>query len=118
MDKVCTSLCYAWAMSWVYLFIAAIFEVGWPFGLKMASVGVNKGWWIIFAVITMIFSGVFLYLAQKEIPVGTAYSIWTGIGAACTFAIGVLIFQDALNLMRILGVLFIVTGVVLLKFGH
>lgn len=105
-------------MSWLYLFLAAIFEVGWPFGLKMASISVYKVWWIIFAVIAMTLSGVFLYLAQKGISIGTAYAIWTGIGAACTFAIGVMIFHDALNLMRILGVMFIIAGVVLLKLAH
>lgn len=105
-------------MSWVYLLIAAAFEVGWPFGLKMASVAETKIWWIIFAIIAMILSGVFLYLAQKSIPVGTAYAIWTGIGAACTFLIGVWLFQDVLNAMRVLGILFIIVGVVLLKLGH
>ena len=105
-------------MGWIYLIIAAIFEVGWPYGLKMASVVDNKFGWIVFAIIAMILSGVFLYLAQKEIPVGTAYAIWTGIGAACTFALGVWLFNDILNPMRILGVLFIITGVVLLKLGH
>lgn len=105
-------------MGWIYLIIAAIFEVGWPYGLKMASVVDNKFGWIVFAIIAMILSGVFLYLAQKEIPVGTAYAIWTGIGAACTFALGVWLFNDILNPMRILGVLFIITGVILLKLGH
>ena len=105
-------------MGWVYLFIAAIFEVGWPFGMKMASVTSNKILWIIFAIITMTLSGIFLYLAQKQIPVGTAYAVWTGFGAACTFAIGVIIFNDALNLMRIFGVLLINSGVILLKFAH
>lgn len=105
-------------MGWVYLFIAAIFEVGWPFGLKMASNASHKLWWIIFAVIAMTLSGVFLYLAQKQIPVGTAYAIWTGIGAACTFAIGILVFHDALNMMRILGVTLIICGVILLKLAH
>lgn len=104
-------------MGWVYLFIAAIFEVGWPYGLKMATCVENKFWWIVFAIITMTLSGVFLYLAQKEIPVGTAYAIWTGIGAVCTFTIGVYVFNDVLNFMRAFGVLLIILGVVLLKNG-
>lgn len=105
-------------MGWLYLFIAAIFEVGWPFGLKMAANASYKFLWIIFAIIAMALSGVFLYLAQKQIPVGTAYAIWTGIGAACTFTIGVLVFHDALNMMRILGVILIIGGVILLKLAH
>lgn len=105
-------------MGWIYLLIAAIFEVGWPFGLKMAAPASNKLLWIIFAVIAMILSGLFLYYAQKQIPVGTAYAIWTGIGAACTFIIGVLVFNDAMNFMRMLGVILIIAGVVLLKASH
>lgn len=102
-------------MSWFYLLIAAIFEVGWPYGLKVATQSQHKVLWIIFAIIAMALSGIFLYLAQKQIPIGTAYAIWTGIGASCTFIIGVMVFNDALSLMRILGVLLIITGVVLLK---
>lgn len=105
-------------MSWIYLLIAAIFEVGWPFGLKMASLGQNKVLWIIFAIIAMTLSGVFLFIAQKNIPVGTAYAVWTGIGAACTLALGVIVFHDSLSLMRAFGVLLIISGVILLKIGH
>lgn len=105
-------------MNWIYLLIASLFEVGWPFGMKMAAISTNKILWILFAIVTMTLSGVFLYLAQKEIPVGTAYAIWTGIGAACTFIIGVLVFHDTLNLMRSLGVLLIISGVILLKLAH
>ncbi len=105
-------------MSWIYLIIATAFEVGWPFGLKMASLGTHKILWILFAIIAMALSGVFLYFAQKEIPVGTAYAIWTGIGAACTFLIGVYIFSDTMSLMRALGVAFIIAGVVMLKVAN
>lgn len=102
-------------MQWVYLLIASIFEVGWPLGLKIATNSQYRVLWIIFAIIAMALSGIFLYIAQKQIPIGTAYAIWTGIGASCTFLIGVLIFHDVLNLMRALGVILIIAGVVLLK---
>lgn len=105
-------------MNWIYLLIAALFEVGWPFGLKMASLGNNKPLWIIFAIVAMTLSGIFLFLAQKTIPVGTAYAVWTGIGASCTFLVGILIFHDALSLMRVLGVILIISGVILLKIAH
>ena len=105
-------------MSWLYLLIASIFEIGWPVGYKMASISNFKILWIIFAIISMILSGVFLYIAQKQIPIGTAYAVWTGIGAACTFLIGVFIFQDSINLIKILGVFFIIAGVILLKLSH
>lgn len=106
-------------MAWLYLMIAAAFEVGWPLGLKMASLSSNsRFWWILFAIIAMTLSGVFLYLSQKQIPVGTAYAIWTGIGAACTFLIGCVFFNDSINMMKIFGVFFIITGVAFLKLAH
>lgn len=105
-------------MSWFYLFLAAIFEVGWPLGFKMADVTGQKYLWIIFAIIAMALSGYFLFIAQKEIPIGTAYAVWTGIGASCTFLIGVIFFNDVINLMRLLGVILIIGGVILLKIGH
>ena len=104
-------------MSWFYLLIASIFEVGWPLGLKIAINSNFKLLWIIFAIIVMGLSGIFLYYAQKGIPLGTAYAIWTGIGASCTFIIGVIFFHDALSLMRILGVLLIIAGIICLKVG-
>ena len=105
-------------MGWIYLLIAAVFEVGWPLGLKMASVSSAKVLWIIFSIIVMGLSGVFLYLAQKEIPVGTAYAIWTGIGASCTFLIGVIFFHDTLSVLRILALFLIIAGVIMLKIAH
>ena len=104
-------------MSCFYLLIAALFEVGCPVGMKMAEISAVKIAWIIFAVLAMAASGFFLYVAQKEIPIGTAYAVWTGIGAGCTFAVGVLFFHDALSLIRCAGVLRIICGVILLKYG-
>jgi len=104
-------------VSWFYLLIASIFEVGWPFGMKMASLGANKLYWIIFAIIAMALSGIFLYIAQKEIPIGIAYAIWTGIGATCTFLLGVYVFQDTVSLMKILGIVLIILGIILLEIG-
>ena len=102
-------------MSWVYLLIASIFEVGWPFGMKMASSGSNKIFWILFAVVAMALSGVFLYIAQKEIPIGIAYAIWTGIGATCTFLIGAWVFGDEISLIKTFGIMLIILGIVLLE---
>ncbi len=105
-------------MSWLYLLIASLFEVGWPVGLKMAEISSHKILWILFAIIAMTLSGVFLFFAQKNIPIGTAYAVWTGIGASCTFIIGVVFFNDAMSLIRLLGVFLIIAGVILLKIGH
>ena len=103
---------------WIYLLIASLFEVGWPYGLKMAAISEDKISWIVFSVVVMSLSGIFLFLAQKGIPIGTAYAVWSGIGASCTFIIGVLFFADVINLLRILGIIFIVSGVILLKLGN
>lgn len=105
-------------MSWLYLFIASVFEVGWPSGMKMVSISANKIGWIIFSIIAMIISGVFLYLAQKQIPIGIAYAIWTGIGAVCTFLLGVFVFQDSINLMKIFGISLIIIGIIFLEVSH
>ena len=75
-------------MSWLYLFIAGLCEIGWPVGLKLAD-GPNKLLWSLFAIIAMALSGYFLFLAQKSIPLGTAYAIWTGIGAVGAFVVGI-----------------------------
>ena len=104
-------------MEWINLLLATFFEIGWPLGFKLASLSNHRVLWLIMAAISMILSGIFLYYAQKHIPIGIAYAIWTGLGAACTFLIGVFVFNDMLNLMRILGVLMIIFGVVLLKIG-
>ncbi len=105
-------------MSWIYLVIAAIFEIGWPLGLKFADTTNNKVGWIFFAVITMALSGYFLFLAQKHIPIGTAYAVWTGIGMIGTFVLGIAIFHDALSLIRFIGVFLILSGVIILKLCH
>jgi len=103
---------------WLYLLIAGLFEIGWPLGFKLSQTTGHKVGWIIFAAISMALSGLFLWLAQKTIPVGTAYAVWTGIGAAGTFIIGVLLFKDAASMMRILSVMLIIVGVIGLRLSH
>ncbi|MEI7612686.1 MAG: multidrug efflux SMR transporter [Betaproteobacteria bacterium] len=105
-------------MSWAYLLIAGLLEIGWPVGLKMAQGEESRAAGIIIAVLCMVASGAFLWLAQKEIPMGTAYAVWTGIGAAGTFAVGVMYYGDPVGLVRYLGVALIVGGVALLKLAH
>jgi quaternary ammonium compound-resistance protein SugE len=105
-------------MAWIYLVIAGIFEIGWPLGYKLADVTGNKILWIGIAIVSMGFSGLFLYLAQKEIPIGTAYAVWTGIGAAGTFLIGLLFFNDPVKTLRILSFLLIVIGIVGLRLTY
>lgn len=103
-------------MAWVYLIIAGIFEWGWPVGLKLGLADSGLRWsWIAFAAICMAVSGALLLIAQKTIPMGTAYAVWTGIGAVGTFIIGILIFNEAANFARFFFVGLIVVGIVGLK---
>lgn len=102
-------------MSWLYLVLAGLLEIGWPVGLKMAQEQATRVAGIGMALAFMAASGFFLWLAQRHIPMGTAYAVWTGIGAAGTFLVGVLFFGDPSSLMRYAGVLLIVAGVATLK---
>ncbi len=104
-------------MAWIYLIMAGLFEIGWPVGFKLAQSGSNVMhiFGISMAVICMGISGYLLFIAQKTIPLGTAYAVWTGIGAAGTFVIGVLVFSDPSSLMRYVGVILIISGVITLK---
>ena len=105
-------------MSWVYLILAGLFEIGWPVGLKMAQEPQSRWAGIAIAVGFMGASGFLLWLAQRHIPIGTAYAVWTGIGAAGTFAVGVLYYGDPASFFRYLGVVLIIAGVVSLKIAH
>lgn len=99
-------------MAWIYLIIAAIFEVGWPLGFKLSSLHPEKFWtYITLAIISMTLSGAFLYVAQKEIPVSTAYIVWTGTGAVGTFLLGIMFFGDSATLLRIGFALLILVGI-------
>jgi len=103
-------------MAWVYLVVAGVFEIGWPLGMKL-------GWTpqgvrvlpLVFSVASMALSGVFLFLAQRAIPMGTAYAVWTGIGAVGTFLIGLLLFKEPATAARFLCVGLIAVGIIGLK---
>ena len=102
-------------LAWTYLVIAGLFEIGWPLGNKLSQTTRYRMLFIAVAIISMAFSGFFLWLAQKEISIGTAYAVWTGIGAAGTFLIGIVIFGDSIGMMRFLSFAFIFIGVIGLK---
>jgi len=106
------------ALAWTCLIAAGMFEIGWPIGLKWAQTQGKLITGVIVAVVAMAISGVLLYLAQKDIPIGTAYAVWTGIGAAGTFMVGVWFFGDAGSLGRWLGAALIIGGVVTLKLAQ
>jgi len=102
-------------MAWVYLFVAALFEIGWAVGLKYAQ-GFTKLWPSALTVIAMVASLFFLALAVRTIPVGTGYAIWTGIGAVGTATLGIILFAEPVTAWRVVCLLLIVSGVVGLKF--
>lgn len=102
-------------MAWVYLIIAGLLEIGWPVGLKMSQDGENRWLGIAIAVAFMVASGFMLWLAQRDISMGTSYAVWTGIGAAGTFLVGILFYNDAATFGRVAGVLMIISGVITLK---
>ena len=103
-------------MNWIFLFLAGIFEIGWPLGLKLSQTSTNyKIWGLVISVISMIVSGTLLWFAQKTIPIGTAYAVWTGIGAVGTLLVGIIYFGDSSSIWRMLSALLIVVGIVGLK---
>lgn len=103
-------------MAWAYLIAAGVFEWGWPVGLKLGFKETGLQWsWIGFAALCMALSGGLLLVAQRTIPMGTAYAVWTGIGAVGTFLLGIALFGEAANLARFFFVGLIVVGIVGLK---
>ncbi len=101
-------------MSWVCLIIAGIFEIIWAIGLKY-SYGFTRLYPSLFTLAGMVISFYLLSLATKTIPIGTAYAIWTGIGAFGTVVLGIMLFNEPVNSSRILFLFFILTGIVGLK---
>jgi quaternary ammonium compound-resistance protein SugE len=102
-------------MAWAYLILGGLCEIGWPVGLKMAQRGGTRAAGVLIAAAFMAVSGLLLYLAQKQIPIGTSYAVWTGIGAAGTFLVGVLFYGDPATPGRMLGVALIMGGVAALR---
>lgn len=105
-------------MAWIYLIIAGLFEIGWPLGLKLSQTGNWKITGIVIAIIAMTLSGVFLWQAQRTIPIGTAYAVWTGIGAVGTLLVGIFFFGDSASVWRMVSASLIVIGIIGLKLAH
>ncbi|HWD34001.1 quaternary ammonium compound efflux SMR transporter SugE [Pseudomonas caricapapayae] len=101
-------------MSWIILFFAGLFEVGWAVGLKYTD-GFTRPLPTILTVGAMAVSLGLLGLAMKELPLGTAYAIWTGIGAVGTVIAGIILFGESMALVRLVSVALIVCGLIGLK---
>ncbi len=104
--------------AWVLLIVAGVLEIGWPLGLKLSQASDRRVVGLVSAGLCMLASGALLWMAQREIPIGTAYAVWTGIGAAGTFLIGISFFGDPISFVRIASAALIVVGVIGLKMSH
>ena len=103
-------------MAWIYLTVAGLFEIGWAVGLKYTE-GFTKFWPSVATIAAMIASFGLLAAALKTIPVGTGYAVWTGIGAAGTALLGMVLFDESRDVIRMLCILLIIGGVLGLKFA-
>jgi quaternary ammonium compound-resistance protein SugE len=101
-------------MSWILLILAALLEVVWAIGLKYTH-GFTKLWPSLWTALAMVGSIVLLAWAARSLPIGTAYAVWTGIGAAGTAVLGVYLFGEPASAARVAGLALIVLGVILLK---
>ena len=101
-------------MAWTYLLIAGLLEMGWAIGLKYTE-GFSRLWPSVATIAAMILSMGFLGLALKTLPVGTAYAVWTGIGAAGTAILGISLFGEPATVARLACIGLIVAGVIGLK---
>lgn len=101
-------------MAWVYLVIAGLFEIGWAIGLKYTD-GFSRIMPTALTVAAMVASVALLGLALRELPVGTGYAVWTGIGTVGTAALGMYLFGDPATVARIVCIALIIAGIVGLK---
>lgn len=107
----------ATALAWLVLVIAGLFEVGWAIGLKYTE-GFTRLWPSVGTVTAMVVSVVLLGWAMRTLPVGTAYAVWTGIGAVGTVALGIVLFQEPATVARLACMGLILAGIVGLKVTH
>lgn len=101
-------------MAWIILVLAGLFEVGWAIGLKYTQ-GFTRLWPTIWTVLAMAISLWLLGIAMKSLPVGTAYSIWVGVGSVGTVILGIALLGESANAGRLISVALIVAGIVGLK---
>lgn len=101
-------------MAWVSLLIAGLLEVVWAFSMKQSE-GFSRLWPSVITIITMIASFALLSWSMRSLPLGTAYTIWTGIGAVGAFIVGITVLGESVNMMRIIAAILIVAGLVMMK---
>jgi quaternary ammonium compound-resistance protein SugE len=101
-------------MSWLLLILAGLFEIGWGIGLKYTE-GFTRLWPSIGTALAMVVSLALLGVAMKSLPVGTAYAVWVGVGAVGTVILGIVLFGEPANTLRLVSVALIIGGIVGLK---
>ncbi|HOP04504.1 MAG TPA: multidrug efflux SMR transporter, partial [Tenuifilaceae bacterium] len=98
-------------IAWIVLFIAGLFETAWAIGMKYSN-GFTKLWPSVFTIIAMAISIWLLSISLKTLPVGSAYAVWTGIGAVGTAILGIILFHESKDILKILFILMVVAGLV------
>jgi quaternary ammonium compound-resistance protein SugE len=101
-------------MAWVILFLAGLCETGWAIGLKYTE-GFTRLWPTIWTIVAMVVSLWLLGIAVNKLPVGTAYSVWVGVGAVGTVVLGIALFDEPANPARLISVGLIIAGIIGLK---
>lgn len=102
------------AIHWIYLFLAGVFEIGFVVGVKLTD-GFTKPLFIILTIACMLVSLVLMSLSLKGIPMGTGYAIWTSIGTVGAVIIGMLMFQEPVNIVKIVCLIFVIGGIIGLR---
>lgn len=101
-------------MAWIMLIAAGLLEVVWAFSMKQSE-GFTRLWPSVVTLVTMVLSFVLLAASMRSLPLGTAYTIWTGIGAVGAFIVGIVVLGETLNAARLIAAVLIVSGLVLMK---
>jgi quaternary ammonium compound-resistance protein SugE len=101
-------------MNWFYLFIAGLFEIAWAIGLKYTE-GWTRLWPSLATAVLMIASFYFLSIAVRTLPIGTAYAVWTGIGTVGAALLGMFLFDEPKDIVRVLCIVLIIAGIAGLK---
>ena len=104
-------------MAWVYLLFAGLLEIVWAFAMKQSD-GFTRVIPSLITCVAMLGSVGLLALAMRSLPLGTAYAIWTGIGAVGAFLAGVVLLGEAMTLQRLVAALLIVSGILAMKLAH
>ena len=105
-------------MNWILLIIAGLFEVGFAFCLGKAkeSAGLTATYWYVGFIVSLAISMLLLIKVTKELPIGTAYAVWTGVGAAGTALVGIIVFKEPADFWRIFFIMTLIASIIGLKF--